>query len=65
MGDTVDVRNVDQNTPFLGRPALLADRGRFFTPLPANRHEKEKANFVYAIERSLLSERRSEANKNP
>ena len=57
MGDTVDVRNVDQNTPFLDRPALLADRGRFCTPpLPANRHEKEKANFVYAIERSLLRE---------
>ena len=58
VGDVVvDVRNVDQNSPFLGSSALSTDRGRFYTPpLAANRHEKEKTNFVYTFERSQLSE---------
>lgn len=57
VGDVVDVRNVDQNHPFLDSPALLTDRGRFYSPpLAANRHKKGRTNFVYTLERSQLSE---------
>jgi len=54
--DAVDLRNVDQNNPFSDMARFVNRQRPLHPPVSANRHKKEKPNFVYTLERSQLSE---------
>jgi len=51
----VDVRNVDQKTPFLDWAALSTDSGRFYTPLsPRIDMRRRRASCGCVVGRSLF-----------